>query len=222
VPGVAIATLLAGANIFFVFSILLTTVANTLFLFASVPVFSAVFGWVFLNQALQLRTAVALVIGMAGVTAIFANGLQQGSIAGDLFALIAAFLFAANLTVISAYPHTRLLPSLILAGILAVSVSGLVSDPFKADNRDVAILIASGAIQQTVGVLLFQWAARILPAAEIGLLALVETVFGPVWVWLAIGELPSPIALVAGVVILFTLLAHSLLAMREQSRPAPP
>src|SRR5262249_48816383 len=180
-PGIAIAVLLAGANIFFVFSILLTAVANTLFLFASVPVFSAIFGWMFLNQALQLRTALALVIGLAGVTAIFADGLQHGSLAGDLFALIAACLFAANLTVIGAYPNTLLFPSLILAGTFAVFVSVLFAHPFKAANRDLALLIASGAIQQTVGVLLFQWGARMLHAAEIGLLALVETVFGPVW-----------------------------------------
>lgn len=210
--------LLAAVNGFFLFSITLTAVANTLVLFATVPIFGAVFGWVFLREPLRLRTGIAITVGIAGIAAIFAETLQQGSVIGDLFAVIAALLFAGNLTVIRAHPKMPLLPPLVLAGILASVIAALFSHPFDVSSRDMALLVVSGATQQTAGLLLFQWGARFLPPAEVGLLAFVETVFGPLWVWLGVGEVPTAMTLMSGTIIVITLVGHSSFALYEERR----
>ena len=60
-------------------------------------------------------------------------------------------------------------------------------------------------------------APRMAPAAEVGLIMLVETVLGPLWVWLGIGEEPSVQTLVGGAVVLLTLTGHTILGARDKS-----
>lgn len=219
-PGVAVAVFLAAANALFVLSIELTKVANTLFVFATVPIFSAVLGWIVLRESLRFRTAIAILIGIAAVAAIFAESFHFSSFWGDSFAALAALFFAANLTVVRAHPDMPFIPPLIVAGAIATTAAFFQTDPLKVPTADIFILVASGGIQQTVGVILVQWAARLLPPAEVGLLAYVETVFGPLWVWLAVAEVPSRTALAAGGVILVTLSVHYGLALQEERRMA--
>ena len=211
--GLLIGFVLAGMGIFFLFSITLTAVANTLVLFATVPIFGALLGWVFLREMVYLRTVIAIAIGLAGIAAIFTENLRTGFIVGGAFAVIAAVLFAANLTIVRARPGVPLLPPLIFAGGLTIAIALLFSEPLNLSGRDVALLTGSGAIQQSAGLLLFQWGARLLSPAEAGLLTYVETVFGPIWVWLAIGEAPSILVLIAGSVIIVTVAAHAYLSL---------
>lgn len=220
--GLLIGLVLAGVGIFFLFSITLTAVANTLVLFATVPIFAALLGWVFLRETVRLRTAVAIAVGLAGIAAILAENLRTGFIVGDAFAVVAAILFAANLTIVRARPDVSLLPPLIFAGGLASVIAFLFSEPLNLSGRDVALLTGSGAIQQTAAFLLFQWGARFLPPAEIGLLAYVETVFGPIWVWLAIGEAPSMLVLITGSVIIVTVAAHAYLSLTDENQSVKP
>ncbi len=219
-PGLLVGLLLAAVNASFVYSITHTAVANTLVIFAMVPLFGAVLGWVFLRERVPPRTLLVMAIGTGSIGAIFAERLAHGSALGDLLAVLATLLFAGNLTLARKYPDIPLLPPMALGGLIGVVIGAIPSDPLAVPPEDIALLVASGAVQQPAAFFLFLSGARYLPPAEVGLLNLVETMLGPLWVWLAIGERPSDVALVAGAVVIAALIGHSWLALREERRGA--
>lgn len=213
--GILVAILLAGVNILFVLAITSTTVANTLILFSTVPLFGAAFGWLLLRQPIARRTAVTVATCFTAVVAVFVDQMRVGSAWGDLSALAAAGLFAGYLAVVRSYPSQSFLTGLVLAGTLASFAGYAMSDPFALDSKDIWLLVVSGALQQTLALLLIQSGARVLSPAEVGLLALAETIAGPVWAWLAVGELPSIIAILAGGVIIVAVGAHAYFSLES-------
>jgi len=217
-PGLLVALLFAAVNASFVYSITHTAVANALVIFAMVPLFGAVLGWVFLRERVPPRTLLVMAIGIGSIGAIFVEKISRGSALGDLFAVVATLLFAGNLTLARKYPDEPLLPPMALGGLIGTIIGAIPSDPLAVAPSDIALLVASGAIQQPAAFFLFLSGARYLPPAEVGLLNLVETILGPLWVWLAIGEQPSDVALVAGMVVIAALTGHSWLALREERR----
>jgi drug/metabolite transporter (DMT)-like permease len=219
-PGILAGLLFAAVNTCFVFSITHTAVANTLVIFAMVPLFGAVLGWMFLRERVPPRTLLVMAIGIGSIGAIFSEKLAQGSALGDIFAVLATLLFAGNLTLVRKYPDVSLLPSMALGGLIGVAIGAIPSDPLAVPPADIALLVASGAVQQPAAFFLFLSGARYLPPAEVGLLNLVETVLGPLWVWLAIGERPSTVAFAAGSVVIAALVGHSWLALRQARRGA--
>lgn len=218
--GLVAGLLLAGVNACFVFSIIHTAVANVLVIFAMVPLFGAILGWMFLRERVPPRTLLVMAIGIGSIGAIFTEKLAQGSALGDLFAVLATLLFAGNLTLARRHPDLPLLPPMALGGLIAIVVGAIPSNPLAMAPADIALLLASGAIQQPAAFFLFLSGARYLPPAEVGLLSLVETILGPLWVWLAIGEQPSAVALAAGSVVIAALVGHSWLALRDERRGA--
>jgi len=221
-PGLWIGFFVAAVNASFIYSITHTAVANTLVIFATIPLFGAVFGWIFLREAVPVRTLATMTIGVLCIGAIFAEKLAQGSIVGDLLALAAALLFAGNLTVVRRHPDVSLLPPMVLGGLMGAAIGAGFSDPFAVSARDILLLVASGAVQQTAAFFLFLSGARWLPPGEVGLLSLVETVLGPLWVWLALDERPPKVAHVAGTIVIASLAGHSLLSLKaEQSAGRP-
>ena len=106
-------------------------------------------------------------------------------------------------------------PTVLLAGLIALSVALPIGWPLTASWRDVGVLAVMGVFQLGLGCLLLTLAVPHLSAAEIGLLSLLETTLGPVWVWLGIGERPSGPALCGGVIVITALLANELTGMQR-------
>ena len=105
---------------------------------------------------------------------------------------------------------------------LAAAMSALLaigpSSPSSASAGDLQLLAVFGAVQLGGGLLLFTAGARLIPVAEASLIAVLESVLGPVWVWLALGETPSPASLAGGAIILGALVAHTAVDLRA-ARP---
>ncbi len=209
---------LGGVNVLFILSITHTTVANTLFLLATVPLFAALLGRFFLGDRIPRRTGIAIAVAISGIALILGGDIDGGFGTGNLFGLATAVLFAVNLTLIRRHPEMSLLVALALGGALASSTGFVLSDPFAVSGRDLAIILGQGAVQSTLAIGLFMTAARYLPPAEAGLFTMVETVLGPFWVWLVIREQPAPLALLGGAVVLTALAAHSVLSLRASRR----
>ncbi len=94
--------------------------------------------------------------------------------------------------------------------------------PLTASWHDVGVLAVMGIFQLGMGCLLLTLAAPHLSAVEIGLLSLLETILGPVWVWLGVGERPSDTALLGGLVVLSSLVVNQLAGLRNVSLIASP
>jgi drug/metabolite transporter (DMT)-like permease len=113
-----------------------------------------------------------------------------------------------------------MLPAAALAAALASLVTSFAARPGSADAGDLLLLALFGRGQLGFGMILFTTGARRIPVAEAALIAVLESVLGPVWVWLAIGENPGLPSLVGGAIVLAALAGHTLADLRLEWRAA--
>ncbi len=220
-PGVLSGLTLGATFFFFILSVTQTTVANTLVLMSTGPFFAAAAGQLFLGERVPARTWFAIAVALAGVVLMFTDGLGTGQLAGNLLALGVPIAFALNVVVLRRYrASVDLIPSVLIAGVLAMLVAAPLAWPFTPTARDFAVLGAMGFFQVGAGCVLMTVATRYLSAGEIGLLALIEILLGPLWVWLGIGERPSNLALVGGCIVLGALVGDAAAGRRRRAAPA--
>lgn len=213
--GVLAGALLASTFFFFILSVTRNTVANTFVLMSIGPFFVALFGRIFLGERVPLRTWNAIVVALAGIVLMFFEGLDSGRSLGNLLALGVPTAFALNVVVLRrAHAHVSMVPAVMLAGIFSILIALPLAWPLSPTLRDLTVLWIMGWAQLGLGCVLMTMATRYLPASEVGLLALLETMLGPIWVWLGIGERPTNIALIGGFIIIGALLANGLLGIR--------
>ena len=219
--GLVSAILIALTNIGFVVSISHTAVANLLVILATIPLFAGIFGWFLLGEAVRPRTMAAIVLGLVGVVVIVSGSFGGGRLFGDAVALITAAGLGLNLVVLRKAPPTALIPALALGGLIgAVLAVGMV-DFSAPSGRDMAFLAVAGILQLPLAIGLFFAGTRYLPAAEIGLLTLIETVLGPLWVWLGVGERPPLRTFVGGAIIVGALVFNAVLALLRPAGRRP-
>lgn len=205
----------AAATMFFVNSLRQTTAANTLVILASVPLISAVLSRIFLKEKVSRRTWIAVSIGLGGVALLFAGSIGGGSLRGDLCAVVAATLWASYLVTVRQGRAVNMVPALGLGGILSALLVWLGGvDPLAVPGYDWPYILLLGLFVLPVSFGLITFGTRKLPAPEVSLIMMLETPLGPFWVWLVLGEKPSATTLAAGVLIVGTLVAHTLLSMR--------
>ncbi len=213
--GVAIALLYTGSNILFIQSIRLTFVANTLIIIAAAPLLAAVFSWVFLREQVAIRTWLATLFGLGGIAIIFAGSTRHASMLGEFCALGAGVCMAATFVVIRFSRDVIMIPALALSGLLLALCTFPMALPLSLTTHDTLLLVLLGGFVAPLSFALITLGPRTLTAPEVGLILLLETVLGPVWVWLMLDEAPPSGTLLGGFVVLATLGLHSLFALRE-------
>lgn len=209
--GWASVLLLSLSNIAFVAAVSMTTVANTLLILAAMPLFSAVLGLLFIGESVRFYTWMAIALAILGIAVIVGGGyggFGPGHPKGDAMALLAAFLIAANLVVMRRFPHIDALVVLCLSGFISAMVCWPHADLGGIAPRSIVILVFLGGIVIPLSLALFFRGLRYLPAAEIALFSLIETVFGPLWTWIGVGEVPGTWALIGGGVVIAALVAN--------------
>lgn len=228
-PGLLFGLISAGGTMLFVYALRTTSVANTLVILAATPLFSALFSRWFLGEKVARRTLLAILVGLAGIALLFAGNLGQGTLAGDLCALAAASFWAGNLVVLRHSRNTNMTPAVALGGALAALLSLLLgAQPQAVAAGDLGLLLLLGGLVLPLSFALITLGPRHLPAAEVSLILLLETFLGPLWVWMVLGEVPQSATVVAGALILGTVLLHSLVTLRitakysrAESKPTP-
>ena len=226
-PGVLSGLFLAGTFFFFIASLTRTTVANTFVLMSVSPFLAALAGRVLLREPVPSRTWVAMSIAFAGIVVMFADSLDTGRLAGNLLALGVSCCFALNVTMLRRFrAHADMLPTVMLAGVFSFVPAFFLAGTLTASMRDVAVLTFMGFLQLGAGCLLMTAASRHLSATELGLLALLEPILGPIWVWALMGEHPGSAALAGGVIVLSAVVANEVFAAwkceRALAAGAPP
>lgn len=214
----------------FMVAITMTTVANVLVTMAIGPLLTAVMARFFLHHRLPSRTWIAILVAGSGIVWMYGTQIGNGvSVAGSLVALAVPLAAAINFTMLqhvghrgSAQPaestvapaHDMLLAVLIGAIISSVLCLPL-AWPLHTSAHDLRLLALLGATQLAVPCLLMVRLTRVLAAAEISLLGLLEVVFGVTWAWLGAGETPTANTLIGGALVLGALLGNELFALRE-------
>lgn len=214
-PGLFSALLLGASMVFFVSSITLTAVANTLVILSASPLFAAMFSAYFLRESIAPRTWLSTIIVLAGIGIIFAGSLGGGTVIGDLCALGAACCMAANLVVVRYARAVDMLPAVALSGLFIALAFAPFSTPLALSSRDCLLLAVLGLLVLPISLAFITRGPRYLSAPEVSLIMLLETIFGPFWVWLVVGEVPAVATLIGGVLVLGTIVSHTLLELKQ-------
>lgn len=204
----------------FVLAVTNTSVANVVFIFASMPVFAALFSRVFLGEPIQLRMVLTMiaVIGGLGVIAYGSTESQIASWRGDIWAVYVSAAFAAALTAVRRVRDVSMIPAIPFAYIGAALVLGLFVTPGPAFSAQWPLFLGHGAFIGAASCLL-ALGPRYISAAEVALLVLLESVLAPILVWAVVGENPGRWALVGGGIVVGALVVSNLVALRNRRRP---
>ncbi|TNF45797.1 DMT family transporter [bacterium] len=214
-PGVFAGLLFGCSTISFVISVRLTTAANTLVIVASMPLFAAVFTRIFLKEKVPLRTWLAALVGFGGIAILFSGSLGGGALIGDLLAMVTACFMAGIFVLIRRFEKINMIPSVVFSGILTSMLVGYFSNPVVFSRIDFLYLILMGTIVLPVPLAAMTVAPKLIPAPEASLILLLETFLGPLWVWMVLKEKPAMETVLGGLLLVITLIVHSLWSMRE-------
>ena len=223
--GIVVGVLFGIQTTLFITSITNTTVANTLVVMSSAPLFAAMWARVFFSQSVGIRMWVVIAAAMGGVAYMFSGSLGLGTLGGDLAAVGAAASFGAVFVIIRRHKRVNMVPAMGVGGLVAAILVSPLAAPTSITLSDFGYLATSGFVVLPLGFGLLAVAPRFLPAAEVGLITLLETILGPLWVWLAIGEEPGFRTLVGGAIVVGTLAVNTVLllngASKRATRPLP-
>ena len=202
-------------NITFIISIQNTNVANTLVMIAIAPMLSAILGGIFLKEIPSKTTWIAIIVTFSAVFYIFYDSLQLGNVLGDLMALITATGLAVNAVLIRSAKDRDLLPAAIMGkGCVALFALFFV-ESFALNGKDLIYVPLMCVMCVAIPFVLVTIAPRYIPAEEVNLFFLLETILGPIWVWLVIKEEPSLETIIGGSIIIITIGIHSYLKIKK-------
>jgi drug/metabolite transporter (DMT)-like permease len=217
-PGIFYVISFSICNITFIISIQNTNVANTLVMIAMAPMLSAILGSIFLKEVPDSKTWIAIIITLIAVTYIFHDSIEMGNFYGDLFGIITAFGLACN-AVIARYAKNRdLVPSAVIGKLCVAIFAFFFVDTFALVGTDLIFVPLMCVMCVAIPFVLVTIAPRFIPAEEVNLFFLLETIIGPFWVWLVINEQPSIETIQGGIVIILTIAIHSFLKLKNTKR----
>lgn len=200
----------------FIMAMTHTSVANTLFIVSTSPLFAALIAWLILREAVAVRTWGAIGATIVGIGVIASGDLTWGSMLGNLAALAAALTLAVNFCTMRHYQKRNMVPAMGIGGLVAALIALPLAAPLTVGGSDVWALGVMGLIMIPLSFGLLFVGPRYLPAPEVGLMMLLEAVLGPLWVWIVIGEDPGLAAIIGGAIVLGALAVHAILALREE------
>ncbi len=209
-----------------IFAFQTTTVANAAFLFAASPFLAALLGWLLLNEPVRRATWIAIAVAGLGMFVMVRDGLAGGVWLGNLAALLSGFGFAAFTITLRWGRLENMMPAVALGGVFSMIVAALVvaaqGGTLAAPLPDILWAVFMGAVILAGGMVLYTLGSRVVPAAELTLLSLVEVLLGPLWVWLFLNETASPATFAGGAILLAAIAGNALSGARRGAATSPP
>ena len=202
-------------NITFVVSIQNTNVANTLVMIATAPMISAILGAVFLNEPPDKKTWISIIITFLAIIFIFSDSLKLGNFYGDILGFVTALGLAVGAVTVRSARLKNLVPAAVIGKMFVALFALLFIESFALTESDLLIIPTMCIICVAIPFVLVTIAPRFIPAAEVNLFFLLETIVGPIWVWLIIKEQPSMETLQGGAIIIITIAIHSYLKLKN-------
>ena len=213
--GIAYILTFSITNVAFVVSIQNTNVANTLVMIATAPMLSAILSTIFLKENPDRKTWIAIIITFISVLYIFFDSIKIGNFYGDILGLIAALGLAIGAVIIRSGKKLNLVPSAVIGKLFVALFAIFFVQDFKLIDDDLIIVPLMCVMCVAIPFVLVTIAPRFITAAEVNLFFLLETIIGPVWVWLVIKEQPTLETIFGGIVILLTIGIHSFLKLKN-------
>ncbi len=202
-------------NITFIVSIQNTNVANTLVMIATAPMLSAILAAVFLKENPDKNTWIAILITFLAVVYIFFDSFKLGNFFGDIFGLITALGLAVGANIIRSVKDKDLVPAAVIGKFLVAIFALFFVDNLILQGRDNIIVPLMCIMCVGIPFVLVTIAPRFITAAEVNLFFLLETIIGPIWVWLIIKEQPSVETIYGGILIIISIAVHSFYKLKK-------
>jgi drug/metabolite transporter (DMT)-like permease len=192
-----------------------TNVANTLVMIAMAPMLSAILGAIFLKEMPDSKTWIAIVITFFSAVYIFYDSLQLGNIFGDLLGLLTALGLAIGAVTIRSAKQKNLVPAAVVGKLFVAIFAMFFIKSYDLVGNDIYIVPLMCLMCVAIPFVLVTIAPRFIPAEEVNLFFLLETIIGPFWVWMVIKEQPSIETIQGGAVIILTIAIHSFLKLKN-------
>ena len=215
VHGIFYALIFAITNITFIVSIQNTNVANTLVMIAMAPMLSAVLGGIFLKELPDKKTWTAILITFGAAVYIFYDSIQLGNFIGDLFGLITALGLAIGAVIVRSAKNKDLVPAAVIGKLMVAIFAVSFVESFALVELDLIIVPLMCVMCVALPFVLVTIAPRFISAAEVNLFFLLETIIGPIWVWVFINEQPTLETIQGGSIIILTIAIHSFLKIKN-------
>tara|TARA_Y100000590_G_scaffold332087_1_gene377542 strand:- start:4707 stop:5573 length:867 start_codon:yes stop_codon:yes gene_type:complete len=212
-PGFIAGAFLSIGFAAYVFAMYTTTVANTNFIITTETIFLAFLGYFFLKEKINSITLISILLGMSGVLIILGSSLSiqsPGQFVGNLVAFIMPISFAVLVIIVRKYPKVDMVPAQFTAGVIAALIGLVIAGKLTISFHDLTLAFLAGFFQIGFGFILITVGSQNTPAAVVGVLMLTESVFGPLWAWLFIQEVPPISVIFGGGIIIFSILLQSL------------
>jgi drug/metabolite transporter (DMT)-like permease len=198
----------------FVFSLRNTTVANTVFILSSGPIWTAILARLVLGERIDRTTWCILVVAALGIGLMVGDGLSAGNLFGNLAALFGALSFAGVVVILRAKRTVDMMPSMVAGGFLAVAVAFIgTGGNLSIPVGDMTLALIWGGVLSSLVIVLFVISSRHLKGAELTLLLMFEYFLAPFWVWIFMDEVPSGLTLAGGAIVLSGVMAQAYLTI---------
>ena len=202
-------------NITFVVSIQNTNVANTLLMIATAPMLSAILGAIFLKEPPDKKTWISIIVTFLAIIYIFFDSIKLGNFYGDTLGFVTAIGLAVGAVTIRSAKSKNLVPAAVIGKLFVATFALFFIESFALQNKDLIIVPLMCILCVAIPFVLVTIAPRFIPAAEVNLFFLLETIIGPIWVWLVIQEQPSIETIQGGAVIITAIAIHSFIKLKN-------
>ena len=214
---------LAAAFATYIFAMLLSSVASTLLIITVAPFLAAVIAWRWIGEIPRLVTWPTMTVATFGVGLMVYDGANLGYSLGNICAFISAFCFAVMLVVARRSRKIDVLGGTFMAGVFSILLGGFTALIFDGDlaisHSDILIILFMGAFTIGIGIALVTTGTGYIPAGEVSLLVLIESVLGPIWPWVFLGEPITNYELVGGTITLLAVMAFTVYDNNSKGRP---
>ena len=201
----------AGASVFLIFSLNNTSVANAMFVMSLVPFAAAILAWIFLREKIEKKTLVAIGVAVFGVSIMINGAISNDGLLGIAYAFMMVFCYASFTVALRAIKNGDSLIAACWGSYLVVLLFGLGVSELTIPLHDLVLCLLLGVFQVGLGGWCLVVGSRNVPAAQISLLAMLEVVLSPIWVWLGVGETPALLTLIGGGFIILAIAFQALL-----------
>ena len=208
-PAVLGGLVMSLSFIAFVVSMSITTVANVVFIISTQTMFLAIFGYFYLKEKVSLIGSSSIFLAMSGILIMVGDSISTGSLFGNLVALVIPINFAIYVMIIRKNSNLDMVPAMLYSGIFSLIYGAILSKSFEFTSHDLFMGFLLGVPQLALGFICITIGSRTTASATVGLLMLMETLCGPLWVWLFLNEIPPISVFIGGAVIISAIILKS-------------
>ena len=209
VPGILGGFVMSFSFVAFIVAMNNTTVANVVFIISTQTMFLAIMGFFYLEEKVSLIGSSSIFLAMGGILIMVGDSISTGSLFGNLVALVIPINFAIYVMIIRKNSNLDMVPAMLYSGIFSLIYGAMLSKSFEFTSHDLLMGFLLGVPQLALGFICITIGSRTTASATVGLLMLMETLCGPLWVWIFLNEIPPISVFIGGAVIISAIILKS-------------